>query len=52
MTQVLSDSQWASQISKCLEGLFALSALVLAAVGLHGLVSPAVAWRCGVSRRS
>jgi predicted permease len=45
MTQVLSDSLWPSRILASLEGTFAILALIMASVGLYGVISQAVTLR-------
>ena len=45
MTQILSDSLWPSRILTYLQGIFALIALIVATVGLYGVVSQSVTLR-------
>jgi ABC-type antimicrobial peptide transport system permease subunit len=45
MTQVLSDSLWQSRILTYLQGIFAAIALIVATVGLYGVVSQSVTLR-------
>jgi putative ABC transport system permease protein len=42
MAQVLADSLWPARVMSYLQGIFALSALLMAAVGLSGVVSQSV----------
>jgi putative ABC transport system permease protein len=45
MTQVLSDSLWQSRILTYIQGIFAAIALIMATVGLYGVVSQSVTLR-------
>jgi putative ABC transport system permease protein len=45
MTQVLSDSLWQSRILTYIQGVFAAIALIMATVGLYGVVSQSVTLR-------
>jgi len=45
MTQVLSDSLWPSRILTYIQGIFAAIALIMATVGLYGVVSQSVTLR-------
>jgi predicted permease len=45
MTQVLSDSLWQSRILTYIQGIFAVMALIMATVGLYGVVSQSVTLR-------
>ncbi len=45
MTQVLSDSLWPSRILMYIQGIFAAVALIMAMVGLYGVVSQSVTLR-------
>jgi putative ABC transport system permease protein len=45
MTQVVSDSLWPSRILTYIQGIFAIIALVMATVGLYGVVSQSVTLR-------
>lgn len=45
MTQVLSDSLWQARVLTYLQGVFAAIALLMAAVGLYGVISQSVSLR-------
>ena len=42
MTQVLADSLWPARVLTYLQGVFAIGALLMAAVGIYGIVSQSV----------